>query len=808
MKRTLLHITITLILLLMIFSLNALAQGKFVYTNNDRKSNNSVSGFKVKNDGTLELLPGFPTGTDGGGGVPDTRFSNDKIAVTERGPFLFASSDGDQEVASYHLDSNTGALSFIGTINLGDGGPDEVLTLAVAPNEQFLYVANNNDRKVYALRINNDGTLTQLEAEQLSTNFRALEMAVSPNSRFLALSIFQNEADPNGRIVMFTIGNDGFITEAPNSSFSGSSKGRVGDLVFNCESNLLYVSKEFTGDYGAIDVFHVAQNGNISQIKGSPFVFTQLGASGMIDISPNGKFLFTGYASFNPPVIGVFKILPDGAPQIVTFAPFPIGYADGFSAQLSDIAVDATGQRLFATYHNQHVESLRIEPDGRITPIENAVAATGEDSGENTSSLDSLASYPVRRKCQIVTPDDLTVGTAGGVCGNNVNYPPATTCGSECGAVNCSPSSGTFFDVGVHTVTCSSEGTYDATFKITVEDTSPPAIFQQPNISVSTDLNKCSAVVTFQVTASDNCGSAQALADYTSGAEFPKGETTVHITATDNAGNQSNYSFTITVVDAQAPAINCQADIMVNNEANKCGAAVNYSLPTVSDNCPNVGAPSCNPPSGTFFPIGQTMVSCTVKDAAQNSSQCSFKVTVKDVQAPTINCPADKIVTTATPCDTGVVVNYPAPLVMDNCQNNLQVVCSPASGTVFPVGATNVTCTATDGGGNQSQCSFKVTVFNVWLQDETNATTVLLFNSNTGEYRLCYPGVNQPVTGVGTVMKQGCTATLTHNTLERRLTAQVDGGMKKGTATYQSPPGTLKATIIDKNVLNNTNLCQ
>jgi hypothetical protein len=40
------------------------------------------------------------------------------------------------------------------------------------------------------------------------------------------------------------------------------------------------------------------------------------------------------------------------------------------------------------------------------------------------------------------------------------------------------------------------------------------------------------------------------------------------------------------------------------------------------------------------------------------------------------------------------------------------------------------------------------------------------------------------------------------------LTAKVDGGMNNGTASYQSPPGSLKATIIDKNVLNNTNLCQ
>jgi 6-phosphogluconolactonase (cycloisomerase 2 family) len=802
LKRTRLQYTFSILIILMSASLGAQAQGRFIYTNNDRAGNNSVSGFQVKNDGTLALLPGFPTGTDGGGGDADTRVSNDKIVVTERGPFLFASSDGDQEIASYHLDPNTGALTFIGTLNLGDDGPDEVLTLGVAPNEKFLYVANNNNHKVYALRINNDGTLTQLEAEPLSANFRALEMAISPNSRFLALSIFQNEADPDGRIVMFTIADDGFLSEAPNSSFGGSGKGRVGDLVFNCESNLLYVSKEFTSDNGVIDVFQVAENGNISQIQGSPFAFPGLGAAGTIDISPNGKYLFIAYNLISRS-IGVFNLLPGGQPEIVVFAPFPVGYQDDL---ISDIAVDATGERLFATYRNQHVESLLIQSDGRVVPIENGVSSTGADS--DNASLDSVTAYPVRKKCQIKPPADFTVSNSPGFCGAYVNYQNATTCGADCGTVSCKPSPGSFFEVGTHTITCSSNGADDATFKLTVKDTEAPMIFQQPDIVIATELNQCSAKVNFTVNAGDNCSAPTLISDYNSGAEFPKGKTTVHIKATDKAGNEANYSFTITVADTQAPTINCQADLNVNNELNKCGATVNYSLPAVSDNCPNVGMPSCNPPSGTFFPIGQTIVNCSVKDAADNASQCSFKVNVKDVQAPSILCPPDRIAVTATPCSSGVIVNYPAPTVSDNCPNNLQVVCSPASGSVFPVGQTMVTCTVTDGGGNQSQCSFKVTVFNVWLQDESSPSTVLLFNSNTGEYRLCFPGLNQPVTGVGTVMKQGCTAALTHNTADRRLTAKVDGGMNNGTASFQSPPGSIKASIIDKNVLNNTNLCQ
>jgi hypothetical protein len=152
-----------------------------------------------------------------------------------------------------------------------------------------------------------------------------------------------------------------------------------------------------------------------------------------------------------------------------------------------------------------------------------------------------------------------------------------------------------------------------------------------------------------------------------------------------------------------------------------------------------------------------------------------------------------------------VVVNYPAPVASDNCPG-VGVVCSPASGASFPLGTTTVTCTATDMSGNTATCSFSVSVFNGCLQDETNPTTVLLFNTSTGDYRFCCGGT--AITGKGTVVNLGNTYTLTHNPADRRVTAKLDGSAKTGTASLQLPPGINKCTIIDKNTTNNSCLCQ
>jgi hypothetical protein len=83
---------------------------------------------------------------------------------------------------------------------------------------------------------------------------------------------------------------------------------------------------------------------------------------------------------------------------------------------------------------------------------------------------------------------------------------------------------------------------------------------------------------------------------------------------------------------------------------------------------------------------------------------------------------------------------------------------------------------------------------------------VLMWNTLTGEYRFCCSG--SVFTGKGTVVKQGSVYTLTHNPADRRVSATLDGSQNRGTASLQSPPGTPRCTITDRNLANNSCLCQ
>jgi hypothetical protein len=74
---------------------------------------------------------------------------------------------------------------------------------------------------------------------------------------------------------------------------------------------------------------------------------------------------------------------------------------------------------------------------------------------------------------------------------------------------------------------------------------------------------------------------------------------------------------------------------------------------------------------------------------------------------PTIQCPAP-ITVANDPNQCGAVVTF-APVVDGPC-NDVTAVCAPASGTLFPVGQTIVTCYATNATKGSAPCTFTVTV--------------------------------------------------------------------------------------------------
>jgi len=150
--------------------------------------------------------------------------------------------------------------------------------------------------------------------------------------------------------------------------------------------------------------------------------------------------------------------------------------------------------------------------------------------------------------------------------------------------------------------------------------------------------------------------------------------------------------------------INCPADVVVNTEPGKCGGYAIYPPATTTGDC---GPLEYSFVSGTFVSAGTHAVVVTSPSTGES---CTFLVTVRDVESPTITCPAPLTVSCAADIPA---VDIGAVTASDNCMNGLNV---KHVGDVI----SNQTCAnrftltrtykATDLSGNTATCSQIITV--------------------------------------------------------------------------------------------------
>ena len=223
-----------------------------------------------------------------------------------------------------------------------------------------------------------------------------------------------------------------------------------------------------------------------------------------------------------------------------------------------------------------------------------------------------------------------------------------------------------------------------------------------------------------------------------SGAFYPVGTTVIHVTSETGGGS---CSFTITVVEGTPPTISCPPDKTAT--ATTVGGSHTFTAPEIgsptsnpaglivtferSDNVPatydangDVVTPEVVHSLTDPFPSGTTGITWTVTDSNGLSASCTQRITVhdpcaSDAEPPTITAPPAVTVNTGPNSTTCGVALSPSddglgtPVVHDDCSATLTVTGIPP-GNLFPVGATTVTYTATDGGGRTASATQLVTV--------------------------------------------------------------------------------------------------
>ena len=347
-------------------------------------------------------------------------------------------------------------------------------------------------------------------------------------------------------------------------------------------------------------------------------------------------------------------------------------------------------------------ETIAGDAAGNYTVVRTFTAT--DDAGNSTSATQTITVEDTTAPEFTSIPADYT-----SECSDDLILDDATA-SDNCGEVTIEVSSetiagdaaGNYTVVRTFTATDDAGNSTSATQTITVEDTTAPEFTSIPADYTS----ECSDdLILDDATASDNCGEVTIEVSSETIAGDAAGNYTVvrTFTATDDAGNSTSATQTITVEDTTAPEFtSIPADY-----TSECSDDLILDDATASDNCGEVTIEVSSETIAGDAAGNYTVVrTFTATDDAGNSTSATQTITVEDTTAPEFtSIPADY----TSECSDELI--YDDASAIDNCgEVSISVLTETIAGDCVGTSTIIRTFTATDDAGNSSSATQTISV--------------------------------------------------------------------------------------------------
>ena len=385
--------------------------------------------------------------------------------------------------------------------------------------------------------------------------------------------------------------------------------------------------------------------------------------------------------------------------------------------------------------------SVAIENEGYEGQASLTALVTGPAAGFTAGEASTFTiEFPVTPPA-ITAPSDLTVEatSAEGIAASNSAVAAFLSGASATDAVDgdvtaniTNDQSGmSSFELGVTTVTFSvtdsDGGTSTAQARITVVDTTNPVVSFGAETSTTLSGDAAGIPIANLATYFGNFSAVDSVSgvdvQFTNNAPLvfaTESTTIVTLTATDAAGNAAAIDVTVNVRDTEAPAFAATGPLTIEADL-KGGLAYSeselLSALGITDNVASGNALSVtvSPAVAGLLPVGTISYTVTATDSAAtpNATTKAVSVTVTDTTAPVITgsdlLGVEAISPDGVAASESVIVDWLAGLSVSDVVDDVVAVTNDAP-SLFPVGDTTVTLTATDAAGNSAQKTLKVEV--------------------------------------------------------------------------------------------------
>jgi hypothetical protein len=321
------------------------------------------------------------------------------------------------------------------------------------------------------------------------------------------------------------------------------------------------------------------------------------------------------------------------------------------------------------------------------------------------------------------TPDITAEATGPG--GAPVSFDPTATDPSdpppgpsEPVTVTCNPTSGTVFTLGSTPVSCAAEDAEgndavatDGTglFDVIVQDTTAPTFAGVP----ADQTVSAGDTVTYTVPTASDLVDGDVPVTCNPASPFTATVTTeVECDASDARSNSASATFTVEE-DSDAPVVSVPEDMTVEGNT-PGGAFVVYEAPGAIDTVDGPIPPeaiTCTKPSGAFYPLGTTLVTCSARDSGDLVGSASFLIAVEDTTPPVLTAPTDITLQSSSPVaasDPRLAAFLASASATDIVDQDVEV--SNDAPAAFGLGVTLIVFTARDDSGNTTQERAQVTI--------------------------------------------------------------------------------------------------
>jgi len=285
--------------------------------------------------------------------------------------FLYVTDYSADAIDTFSINASTGALASANApVPIGSGGNAGGGAVAMDPKGKFLFATAAVAFKVASFAVNSStGALTPVPGSSVATGASPFNGVVDPTGKFLYVG---NLDDLDGGISAYTISSTGALTPIPGSPFAslpGTNPGPEG-LAVSPDGRFLYVALDGPpqGWYNFVAGFTIdAITGALGLMQNSPF-FSGTGPSNVV-VDPTGKFLYT--TDLGDGTISAFSIDPtSGELNALSGYPLQVGVF------MFGIGIDQSGKFLYASdLFTNYIYGFTITATGALTPVGQPIGA-------------------------------------------------------------------------------------------------------------------------------------------------------------------------------------------------------------------------------------------------------------------------------------------------------------------------------------------------------------------------------------------------------------------------------------------------